>query len=135
MLMPGLNGLDLQERMRAIDSILPIVFLTGYGNIPMSVRMIKAGAEDVLPKPVSNEDLSAAIERALARYDETRAKTTRLNSEKALIATLTAREKQVFDEQLLAAQMRLARHAKGVHSHDVTGSLASQARYSSQKRE
>jgi FixJ family two-component response regulator len=94
--MPGLNGLDLQERLRAIDSILPIVFLTGHGNIPMSVRMIKAGAEDVLPKPVSKEDLLAATERALARYDEARTKTTRLSSEKALIATLTAREKQVF---------------------------------------
>jgi FixJ family two-component response regulator len=53
--MLGLNGLDLQERLRAIDSILPIVFLTGYGDIPTSVRMIKAGAEDVLPKPVSRK--------------------------------------------------------------------------------
>jgi len=117
--MPGLNGLDLQERLRAIDSILPIVFLTGHGNIPMSVRMIKAGAEDVLPKPVSKEDLLAATERALARYDEARTKTTRLSSEKALIATLTAREKQVFALLVRGKLHKQIAHALGTAERTV----------------
>jgi FixJ family two-component response regulator len=124
--MPGLNGLDLQERLRAIDSILPIVFLTGHGDIPMSVRMIKAGAEDVLPKPVSREDLFAATERALDRYDEARAKTTRLNSEKALVATLTAREKQVFAllvrgklHKQIAHELGTAERTVKAHRHSI----------------
>jgi FixJ family two-component response regulator len=60
MQMPGLSGLELQELLGSIGSILPIVFLTGHGDIPMTVRAIKAGAEDVLPKPVSKEKLFAA---------------------------------------------------------------------------
>ena len=63
MQMPGLSGLELQELLGSIGSILPIVFLTGHGDIPMSVRAIKAGAEDVLPKPVSKEELFAATGR------------------------------------------------------------------------
>src|SRR5215475_2696905 len=68
--MPELDGLELQERLNEIGSPLPIVFLTGHGSIETSVQAIKAGAEDVLTKPVSKSTLIEAIERALARARE-----------------------------------------------------------------
>jgi PAS domain S-box-containing protein len=70
MRMPGLNGLDVQERLNEIGSNLPILFLTGHGSVETSVQAIKAGAEDVLTKPVSKTTLLEAIERALVRYRE-----------------------------------------------------------------
>jgi PAS domain S-box-containing protein len=70
MRMPGLDGLDVQERLSESGSSLPIVFLTGHGSVESSVQAIKAGAEDVLTKPVSKTTLLEAIERALVRYRE-----------------------------------------------------------------
>ena len=66
---PGLSGPELQGRLSEIGSILPIVFLTGYADVQTTVRAIKAGAEDVLTKPVSSEELLGAIERALAHHE------------------------------------------------------------------
>src|ERR1700720_4777374 len=60
---PGLSGPELQGRLSELGLTLPIVFLTGYADVPTTVRAIKAGAEDVLTKPVSSEELLAAIER------------------------------------------------------------------------
>jgi FixJ family two-component response regulator len=94
--MPGLNGLELQERLRAIGSILPIVFLSGYKDIPTAVRAIKGGAEDFLSKPLSKDELLGVIDRALARYDQVQATTARTSSEHARVDTLTPRERQVF---------------------------------------
>ncbi len=94
--MSGLSGLELQDRLRKMDSILPIVFLTGHGDIPTSVRAIKAGAEDLLSKPVEKKVLLEAIERALACYQERREQHDRLSAMRGLVATLTARESEVF---------------------------------------
>ena len=68
--MNGIDGLDLQDRLAKLGHRLPIVFLTGYGDIPASVRAIKAGAEDFLPKPVSKKPLLDAVRRALARHGQ-----------------------------------------------------------------
>lgn len=126
MQMPGLSGLELQKRLRSIGSILPIVFLTGHGDIPKSVCAIKAGAEDVLPKPVSKEDLFASIGRALAHYDQARAKTIRVNSDKALLAALTQREKQVFAllvrgklHKQIAYELGTAERTIKAHRHSI----------------
>jgi RNA polymerase sigma factor (sigma-70 family) len=94
--MPGLSGPELQARLVAAGNPLPIVFLTGHGDIPTSVRAIKAGAEDFLSKPVSKKTLIDAIQRALARYEETREQSLRLGALRALVASLTPRESQVF---------------------------------------
>src|SRR6188474_2674200 len=85
--MPGLNGLELQDRLRELGSILPIVFVTGNSDIPTTVRAIKAGAEDFLTKPIPSEQLIAAIERALARCDLARSRQTDLDSFLTLVAT------------------------------------------------
>ena len=94
---PGLSGPELQGRLSEIGSTLPIVFLTGYADVPTTVRAIKAGAEDVLTKPVSSEDLLGAVERALARHQAARSKRSKLDIMRALIATLTPREREVFE--------------------------------------
>jgi FixJ family two-component response regulator len=75
---------------------LPIVFLTGHGDVPTGVRAIKAGAEDFLLKPVSKNVLIEAIQRALARDERTREQARRLDFMRALIATFTPREREVF---------------------------------------
>ena len=78
--MPGLSGLELQSRLIELGSILPIVFVTGHADTPTTVRAIKAGAEDFLTKPASSEQLIAAIERALARYEAARSQRAKLDS-------------------------------------------------------
>jgi RNA polymerase sigma factor (sigma-70 family) len=94
---PGLSGPELQGRLSEIGSILPIVFLTGYADVQTTVRAIKAGAEDVLTKPVSSEELLGAIERALAHHQVTRNQRNRLDAVRAHIAKLTPREREVFE--------------------------------------
>jgi FixJ family two-component response regulator len=95
--MAGLSGLELQDRLVASGHALPIIFLTGHGDIPASVRAIKAGAEDFLSKPASKELLLGAVGRALARCEMALADRRRLDGLRALVATLTPREHEVFN--------------------------------------
>jgi FixJ family two-component response regulator len=96
MRMSGLDGLQLQDLLKQVDSILPIVFLTGHGDVPTSVKAIKAGAEDFLSKSVLKDALLEAVERAIARYREQRERRDRLDHLRALVSTLTPRESEVF---------------------------------------
>ena len=96
MRMSGLSGLQLQDRLKQVDSILPILFLTGHGDIPTSVKAIKAGAEDFLSKPVSKDTLLEAVERAIARYRERREQRDQFDHYRALLSTFTPREGEVF---------------------------------------
>jgi FixJ family two-component response regulator len=94
--MSGLDGLQLQDRLQQLDSILPIVFLTGHADVSSSVRAMKAGAQDFLSKPVEENTLLEAIEHALGRYRERRDQQDRANALRALVASLTPRESEVF---------------------------------------
>src|SRR5207253_7614011 len=85
------------SQLTELGSALPIVFLTGHGDIPMSVQAIKAGAEDFLTKPVPKDTLIDAIERAVTRHRATREHNTRLKMLRSLIARLTPREREVFE--------------------------------------
>jgi FixJ family two-component response regulator len=95
--LPGLDGLELQRRLAEIGNLLSIVFLTGYGDIPMSVRAIKAGAVDFLTKPVAHDALLAAV-RAAVRQNLT-AQENRADTAHAAkrLADLTAREREVLE--------------------------------------
>ena len=92
---PGLSGPELQGRLKQLGSTLPIVFVTGHADTPTTVLTIKAGAEDFLTKPVESEQLLRAIERAIARHTSARGERHRLEDMRALVATLTPRERQV----------------------------------------
>ena len=94
---PGLNGPELQRRLSELGSTLPIVFLTGYADVPTTVQAIKAGAEDVLTKPVSSDQLLRAIERAIERQDTARGAKIRLESIRHHLMALTPREREVFE--------------------------------------
>ena len=94
--MPGLNGLELQEALDARGSLLPIIFLTGHGDIPMSVRAIKRGAVDFLTKPVDGEDLFAAIRAAFGKGQALREARAEMDGIERRLATLTPREREVL---------------------------------------
>jgi FixJ family two-component response regulator len=94
--LPGPSGLDLQEALARLDASLPIVFLTGHGDIPMSVRAMKAGAVDFLTKPANRDVLLAAVRAALARDTETRAAREGLREFRVRYDSLTPREREVF---------------------------------------
>jgi FixJ family two-component response regulator len=94
--MPGPSGFELQEAIAKLDESLPIIFLTGHGDIPMSVRAIKAGAVDFLTKPVRRETLLQAVRIALASSAERRAKRELLPSLRSRYESLTPREREVF---------------------------------------
>jgi RNA polymerase sigma factor (sigma-70 family) len=94
---PGLSGPDLQDRLAALGSHLPIVFLTGHADVPTTVKVMKAGADDLLTKPVTKDELIAALERAIARSRTWREKNEQLHSLQKLVDSLTPRERQVFE--------------------------------------
>jgi FixJ family two-component response regulator len=94
---PGLSGPELQSRLHELGSTLPIVFLTGHADVQTTVRTIRAGAEDFLIKPVSSENLLAVVERALASHQVTRSQKDKLDALRAHVATLTPREREVFE--------------------------------------
>jgi FixJ family two-component response regulator len=94
--MPGLSGPDLQDRLTQLGSSLPIVFLSGHGTVQTSVRVIKAGAEDFLLKPIAKEELLNAIGRALDRCRAALAQRERMAALQARLARLTPRERKVF---------------------------------------
>jgi FixJ family two-component response regulator len=102
--MPGLNGLELQQALEARGSVLPIVFLTGRGNVASSVQAMKRGAVDFLEKPVNDERLLAAVSQALAMHDELRDARERRDQIAAHIDRLTARERQVL-EMIVAGRL------------------------------
>jgi FixJ family two-component response regulator len=94
---PGLSGPDLQARLSDLGSTLPIVFLTGHGDIPTTVQTMKAGAQDFLTKPVSSDQLLGAVERALANHQTVRDQRGKLDMLRDLVASLTPREREVFE--------------------------------------
>ena len=90
--MPSLDGLDLQHILATMGSLLPIIFLTGYGNIPKSVQAMKHGASDFLTKPVNDEDLLAAVRMAIEKDRVLWRERAELSEVRARLATLTPRE-------------------------------------------
>jgi FixJ family two-component response regulator len=96
MSMPGLNGLELQKRVVVERPDIPIIFITGYGDIPTTVQAMKAGAVEFLTKPISDDVLLTAIRSSLERSKVLLGRDTELQSIKSRFARLTAREREVF---------------------------------------
>jgi FixJ family two-component response regulator len=94
--MPGLTGLDLQRELQAMDMNLPIIFITGHGDIPTSVRAMKAGAVDFLQKPVKDNDLLEAIEQSLARATRDQSERDEIDEIRRRVDSLTPRELEVM---------------------------------------
>src|ERR1700733_14893975 len=95
--MPGLSGLDLQLKLGEANNEIPIIFITGHGDIPMSVRAMKEGAHEFLTKPVRGQDLLDAIQKAIASDRGLRKERAELSEIRRKFDTLTPREKEVLD--------------------------------------
>ena len=102
--MPGLSGLEVQQRLSEEQDRIPIVFLTGHGDIPTSVRAIKAGADDFLSKPVNAEDLVSAVKSALTRSKIQLAEDVDIAELKQRLEQLTPRQREVF-QYVIAGKM------------------------------
>ena len=94
--LPDLSGSDLQRALSELESAPPIVFVTGHGDIPMTVQAIKAGAIDFLAKPVDEAQLLAAVRRGIAKDDENRRERARLKDLKSSYEALSVREREVM---------------------------------------
>jgi FixJ family two-component response regulator len=94
--MPGLSGIDLQTTLAAAGRFMSIVFVTGHVDVPMSVGAMKAGAVDLLTKPVDEKDLLEAIGRAVAKDARERSEDAQVGEIQDRVATLTPREREVF---------------------------------------
>jgi len=94
--MPEMSGLVLQEQLAGSDSTLPIIFMTGFGDVPMSVRAMKAGAVDFLPKPFDDQTLLDAIHLAVDQDRRARQERAKIKEIQERLETLTPREHEVF---------------------------------------
>ena len=94
--LPGLNGLDLQQQVASERSDVPIIFITGHGDIPMTVRAMKAGAVEFLTKPFSNEVLLNAIHQALERSHKAMRQKAQIDEIRKCYVSLTPREREVM---------------------------------------
>ncbi len=95
--MPGLNGLDLQRELSSAGVYIPIIFITGHGDIPMSVRAMKDGAMEFLTKPVRGQDLLDAVQKAVAHDRDLRKERMQLTELRNRFDSLTPREKEVLE--------------------------------------
>jgi len=95
--LPDLNGLDVQELVAHMEPSIPIIFITGHGDIPMSVRAMKGGAVEFLTKPFLDQDLLAGIEEAIKRSQGARERDETFRELRACYASLTPRERQVME--------------------------------------
>jgi FixJ family two-component response regulator len=95
--MPGLSGLDLQLKLRDGGIPIPIIFITGHGDIPMSVRAMKEGAHEFLTKPVRGQDLLDAVQKAIISDRELRREREQVNDLRGRFESLTPRETQVLE--------------------------------------
>ena len=105
--MPGMNGLDLQDTLLKQNILLPIIFLTGHGNIPMSVKAMKSGAIDFLTKPVTREKLLSAVKAAIKESERLLIENSHHQEALSHLAELTDRERDVM---LLAVQGLANKH-------------------------
>lgn len=94
--MPGMNGLELQAHLNELNVLLPIIFITGHGDIPMSVKAIKDGAMDFLEKPYPVEDLMTLIDNAFEKCFELQEEQKEIDSVKESYKSLTSREREVM---------------------------------------
>jgi FixJ family two-component response regulator len=124
--LPGLSGLDLQQELLNAKIDLPIIFITGHGDIPMSVRAMKAGAIEFLTKPFRDQDLIDAIQHGIERHKAARQERAKSKMFLALYDLLTPREREVFPlvasgllNKQIAAQLGTAEKTIKVHRGQV----------------
>jgi FixJ family two-component response regulator len=124
--LPGLSGLDLQRRTSEAGLEIPIIFITGHGDIPMTVRAMKAGAVEFLTKPFRDQDLLDAIQQALERDRKARDQRAEIEELRSRFASLTAREREVMARVVagllnkqIGAELGTSETTVKIHRHQV----------------
>jgi FixJ family two-component response regulator len=125
--LPGVTGLDFQAELAEAGIHIPIIFMTGHGDIPMSVQAMKAGAVDFLTKPFRHHEMLHAVNRALAADRKRRAEQKTISGLRVLYESLTAREREVFVlvtaglvNKRIAAELGVSEITVKVHRTQVT---------------
>ena len=124
--MPGLSGLEVQQRLAHTERKMPVIFISAHGDIPMAVRAMKDGAIEFLPKPFRDEDLLEAIQQALARDEASKAHDLEINQVRSRHARLTRRQRQILAllmegklNKQIAAELGLSENTIKVHRHRI----------------
>jgi len=132
--MPGMSGLDLQKQLAARDRFIPIIFITGHGEIPMAVEAMKDGATDFLQKPFHDQELLDAIHRALELDRTTRIERAQLESVQERLDTLSDREREVFAlvvtgllNKQVAGELGISEKTVKVHRARVMDKMAAES--------
>jgi two-component system response regulator FixJ len=120
--MPGMTGLELQDKLTERRSILPIIFITGHGDVPMAVEAMQAGAMDFIQKPFRDQDLLDRIHQAIDKDAKTRQSLGELAAIRARLASLTPREREVMDlvvhgkaNKVIAGDLDLSQRTVEIH--------------------
>ena len=144
--LPGLSGLDLQKRMAEAEIEIPIIFITGHADIPMTVQAMKAGAVEFLTKPFREQDLLDAIQQAVERDSQAREQRAEIEGPRRRFALLTPREREVMAlmvagllNKQIAGELGASETTVKIHRHNVmekmgAGSLADLVRMSDKLR-
>ena len=119
--LPGMSGLDLQRKLNEMGIQIPVIFITGHADIPMSVKAMKSGAVEFLTKPFRDQDLLDAIQEALQRDAEERQQQTEIADLKERYAKLTAREREVMG--LIVSGMLTKQIASTLGTSEITATV------------
>ena len=134
--MPGMSGLEMQQRLNLRGAMLPVIFITGHGDIPMAVEAMQHGAFDFLQKPFRDQELLDRVQRALARDAENRTRLRHTDRIRERLATLSPREREVLDlvtqgkaNKMVAGDLGVSQRTVEIHRAHVmqkmeAGSLA-----------
>jgi len=126
MRMSGMSGLDCFDELSARESTLPIIFLTGHGDVPLAVTTLKKGAFDFFEKPFNDNELVTRIEEAMALDANQRIANATVDSVKARVSTLTTRERQIMElvlagkfNKVIADQLNISMRTVEVHRANI----------------
>jgi FixJ family two-component response regulator len=119
--LPGMSGLDVQRKLTETGLQIPVIFITGHGDIPMTVKAMKSGAVEFLTKPFRDQDLLDAIQQALQRENEIRQQQHEIQDLQERYQTLTAREREVMG--LLASGMLTKQIASRLGTSEITAQV------------
>lgn len=132
--MPGMSGLELQERLVSMGCTLPIIFVTAHGDVPMAVEAVKAGALDFVQKPFRDQELIDKIQEAFAENERIRKKLQDLGRINERIASLTPREREVMDmvvdgkaNKVIAIDLGLSQRTVEIHRARVMSKMEAES--------
>ena len=117
--MPGMSGLDLQQQLNQRGAVLPVIFITGHGDIPMAVEAMRQGAFDFIQKPFRDQDLIDRVQLAFTRDKETRAMLREHGKIRGRLSSLTPREREVLDLLVKGQQNKVMAHELGLSQRTV----------------